>query len=122
MIIANGVDYDKYRSAVKIEKEIIELVSTFKYLGIVIDRNLSFSDHIDYLVKKIGKKIGFIRTCKYLSEWCIRTVYNTIIEPYFIYCSSILFLCNKTDLAKLQILQNKAVRLILIVNVILIHP
>jgi len=37
----------------------IERVEVMKYLGIIIDR-LRFTDHCDYVLKKIGKKISFL--------------------------------------------------------------
>ena len=37
----------------------IELVSTFKYLGFLIDEHLSFKDHILYTVKKLKLLLGF---------------------------------------------------------------
>ena len=44
----------------------IELVSSYKYLGVVIDDSLSFSAHIQQLVKKLKLKLGFffrIKSC-----------------------------------------------------------
>lgn len=40
-------------------------------------------------------------------------VYNTIIYPHFSYCISLLISCNKTDISRLQVLQNKCMRTIL---------
>ena len=37
----------------------IELVRSYKYLGILIDDNLSFKSHIDKLVSKLKLKLGF---------------------------------------------------------------
>ena len=37
----------------------IELVKSYKYLGILIDDNLSFKCHIDKLVSKLKLKLGF---------------------------------------------------------------
>ena len=40
-------------------------------------------------------------------------LYNHIIIPHFVYCPSILFLLNATQMDKLQKLQNRAMRMIL---------
>ena len=44
----------------EIDNEKIEQVQIIKYLGIVIDSKLKFNMHIDYLVKKILKKMDFL--------------------------------------------------------------
>ena len=37
----------------------IEAVSSYKYLGFLIDEHFSFKPHIDNLVKKLKLKLGF---------------------------------------------------------------
>lgn len=38
----------------------IERVTTYKYLGIWIDEKLAFDVHIDYLVKRLKPRLGFL--------------------------------------------------------------
>lgn len=102
------------KHVIKINNTVIEYVSEIKYLGVILDPQLTFSSHIDYLCKKIGKKIGFFnRISGVLSSWTKLLVYNTIIQPHFAYCASLLISCYKTDIRRLQLLQNKAMRIIL---------
>jgi len=42
----------------------LEMVSEMKYLGAIIDRNLNFAPHVDYVDKKIGTKLGVRRVDK----------------------------------------------------------
>lgn len=93
---------------------IIEKVHSMKYLGFIIDDKLNFHEHVEYLCKKIAKKIGFLsRISNKLNYMDKITVYQTIIAPHFEYCASILFSCTKGDIEKLQVLQNRAMRKIL---------
>lgn len=39
---------------------ILERVEVIKYLGVMIDSKLSFINHCDYMIKKIGKKTSFL--------------------------------------------------------------
>ncbi|KAJ8913408.1 hypothetical protein NQ315_008801, partial [Exocentrus adspersus] len=88
-----------------------------KYLGVVLDPSLTFCHHVDYLCKKIGKKVGFFyRISGVLSRNTKLLIYTTIILPHFTYCSSLLIACNKEDICRLQILQNKCMRIILKCN------
>ena len=41
--------------------EVIEVVKENKYLGVIIDDTLKFSCHINYVCKKIAKKIGVLK-------------------------------------------------------------
>ena len=43
--------------ALQIGDEIIEKKTTFKYLGVKLDANLTFKDHVDYLCGIIIGKI-----------------------------------------------------------------
>lgn len=99
----------------KINNEIIEKVENIKYLGFVIDKNLKLRDHIDYVCKKIGKKIGFFKRIRNkISVITAINIYNIIIKPHFEYGSTILYTCCvKEQLDRLQKLQNKAMRTIL---------
>ena len=65
----------------------IEQVNHTKFLGVVIDNKLDWSNHISYINSKIAKGVGIIcRTKKYFSSSAIIHLYNTFILPYMIYC------------------------------------
>lgn len=53
------------------------------------------------------------RTCKHVSRYYKTIVYRSIVEPHFIYCPTILFTIADSNIAKLQIKQNKVMRFIL---------
>ena len=84
---------------------------TAKFLGVVIDENLSWKNHINYIKAKIAKNVGIIRGLKYLlPESTLKTPYNTLILPYLNYCN-IIWASNKpTRLQPLLLLQKRAVR------------
>ena len=46
-------------SVVTLEGSDIEIVNSYKYLGILIDDSLTFKPHVLYLVKKLRLKLGF---------------------------------------------------------------
>lgn len=99
---------------IQIDNEQIERVNEFKYLGILIDEKLIFDKHINNIVKKTAMRIGILyRASNKLTSGAKLCIYNAMIKPHFQYCSTILFLCNNCDLDKLQVQQNKVMRLIL---------
>lgn len=100
-----------------ISGERIECVREIKYLGVIMDSDLKFTEHIAKLSAKISKKIGFLRRVRRnISLSCAITIYNTIILPHFNYCSSIIYMCNNEQQNRLQVLQNRAMRTILKCN------
>lgn len=101
----------------KINNVAVERVNEIKYLGVVVDKKLTFKNHINYICSKISKKVYFLyKSRKKLSLSAAIKIYNTTIKPHFEYCSSILFMANKTDKSRLQKLQNRAMRVILKVS------
>jgi exonuclease III len=99
---------------VNIDGENLEFVDEIKYLGVILDSHLKFNQHILLINKKVGKKINYLaRVGKYLSPWTKLLIYKSIIAHHFEYCCTILWETNEENIKKLQLLQNKAMRVIL---------
>ena len=62
----------------------IERTSTpVKYLGLVADDALTWSQHIDYISTKIARSVGILkRTRSFLPKQSLLTLYHPMIEPY----------------------------------------
>lgn len=118
MVIASKNNLKKIDNIrVCIDSTELEIVEHMTYLGVTIDNQLKFNKHIDVIVKKIAKKIGFLaRIGQNLSCWSRTLIYHTIIQPHFDYCSSILFMTGETQIQRLQLLQNRSMRVILQCN------
>ena len=56
-----------------------------KFLGVIIDNKLRWSNHINYIKNKIAKSIGIInKTRNFLSKNTPTNLYYTFIYPYLI--------------------------------------
>ena len=94
-------------------EEHIEVICNTKYLGVQIDKNLTLKNQIKSVTKKASRAIGFLKFAKhFLYEAIAKTLYNSIIEPHFQYCCSVLGCCNSTDILQLQRLQKRAARIV----------
>jgi hypothetical protein len=119
MVITNSsVTRKKFMNNIQhpicIENVEIEFVDEFKYLGVILDPHLTFDNHVNYIAKKIGKKIYYLaRIGKYLNEFTKITLYKSLIAPHFEYCSTIFWEMSDKNMEVLQKLQNKAMRVIL---------
>ena len=82
---------------------------------LIIDKKFNFNEQIDYLYKKVDKKISFFKRIRSkISKSTAINIYSTISKPYFEYGSTILFTCTSTNqLERMQKLQNRAMRIIL---------
>lgn len=66
--------------------------------------------HIDYICKKVAKKIGFLaRISRKLPIRDRVLLYKSIIAPHFEHCPSILFTSDENDFSRLQKLQNRVI-------------
>ncbi|XP_025268586.1 uncharacterized protein LOC112639318 [Camponotus floridanus] len=93
--------------------EVLKRVEVIKYLGIMIDSRLTFVEHCDYMLKKIGKKTSFLnRMGQYLTPYSRQIVYKTIIAPHFEYCATVIVGMGETQINKLQVAQNRAMRIL----------
>jgi len=83
-----------------------------KYLGILIDKNLSWKYHIDYVASKISRTIGIIaRLRHFILLSTLLTIYRSLVAPYLTYGIIALGQAAKSNLRKILILQKRALRL-----------
>ena len=104
-------------SQLKLRGEPIEWVSEFKYLGVIIDKNLSFDSHMKYTAKKVQSRLNAMRAISGLpggaNSKVLKKVYQATVRPILDYgCVAVAF-APKTHYEKLEKLQNKAIRTIL---------
>ena len=91
--------------------KLIQKVSTFKYLGFVLDSTLNFKPHISEVIKKVmHKRILLSKIITFLRSEVALSIYKLMILPYFDYCDVIYHSACKNDLDKLQRLQNKCLK------------
>ena len=112
MVIGDSSSSNNY--TISIAGQPIERVSKIKYLGVMIDDRLTFKDHCEYIAKKMSKKVNFLRRIRNrLDMKTALLLFDSLIVPHIDFCSSILFMLNEGDLHTLQLIQNRALRVIL---------
>ena len=89
----------------------INQVSTTKSLGILIDSNLTWGNHIDKLAKKIASGIAAVKRVRpFVPSATLHLIYKALIQPHFDYCNVVWGNCSMKLADKLQKLQNRAAR------------
>ena len=89
-------------SMIQIDSGTIEIVETFKLLGVTIDSRLNFVNHVNNVSKSILSKLYAIKRLFYLSFNVKMLFFKTFILPYFDYCLSLIIYFSKTAISKLS--------------------
>ena len=108
MIITNRpkIDIDVKLNGTPIERSVCE-----RFLGVLVDENLSWSDHIKSLASKISRNSGIIYKLKgIVPESVLKTLYNSFIQSNLNFCSSVWGLRSKNSVEPLFRAQKKAIR------------
>ena len=84
-----------------------------KYLGILIDADLSCKYHTDYICHKISKSIGIVaKLGHYIPRPLLLNIYHTLIAPYMNYSICTWRSCAQVYQKRLLVLQKRAFHLI----------
>ena len=83
--------------------------SSVKYPGCYLDNDLSGSTTVKNITRKTSAKIKFLqKNCRNLSYKTSKLLSNSLIQPYFDYCSSSLF-SELTEMSKNNLGQTGAI-------------
>jgi hypothetical protein len=97
---------------VRIKGQLVTAVGSVKYLGIHVDTELNWNNHIEYIISKIGKYAGIIgKVRRSLTPECIRLIYFSFVHSHLSYSTEIWGQCYPTTLKPLVTLQKKIIRI-----------
>ena len=103
-----------YSVKLKIENDNIDKVTHTKFLGVILDSQLSWKLHVKYIKGKVCKSIGIIYRAKhFLNRDSLICLYHAFLYPYLVYCVSIWGGSNVTTLSPIIKVQKRAVRCIM---------
>jgi len=91
----------------------LDRVTNTKFLGIVIDENITWKHHIDATSKTISRNIGVINKLKhYIPERILHSLYCSLVMPYINYGILVWGNACKTYVDKIFKIQKWAMRVI----------
>ncbi|KAI8499245.1 hypothetical protein Bbelb_230090 [Branchiostoma belcheri] len=108
----------KTRQAPPLELELrgqrLEQCPSVKLLGLHLDQNLTYDNHIAHIVKKCNRSLAQVGRVKDLLPHRQRiAVVNALIIPHIDYCCSVWGNTTQNNIRRLQVVQNRAARLAL---------
>ena len=96
-----------------IDKIIIKRDTTLKFLRVLIDENLTWKNHIDYVSSKISKNIGILyKAREILNRNNLRQLYFAFIQSYLQYANIAWASTHKSKLNQIFRHQKHAIRII----------
>ena len=99
----------------KINNNEIKRSSSIKFLGVLVDENLTWIDHITLVENKLSKNLGLLHKPKnYLNKKSMVSLYYSFIHSYLNYGNIAWCSTSMTKLKKLLSKQKQALRTILI--------
>ena len=108
MIFGRSNQPDHHR--VYIDNIVIERVNCNKFLGVIIDSKLSWSDHVSYIRHKMSKNLSVMYRVKWLlNNSALYMIYCTLVLPYISYCCEIWGNTYTTRVQPLYIIQKRAI-------------
>ena len=90
----------------------ISKVSHTKFLGVLLDESLTWSNHTSNIVNILSKYCGILyRLREVLPSKALFSLYNTLVFPHLIYCNLIWADSNNTNLHSIHLKQKRILRL-----------
>ena len=84
-----------------------------KLLGLTIDKNLNFNEHLSNVCKKASKKVtALARLAKIVPFEKKRLLFKSFIESQFSYCPLIWIFCSREMNRKINYIHERALRLV----------
>ena len=94
---------------ISLDGHVISRGNSLKMLGVTLDDNLNFNEHVRNICQTASCQINALkRISNFLNEQCRMNVYKSFISANFNYCPIVWLFCGKTNLNKLEKLQERA--------------
>lgn len=107
----------EFHSDITMDNSKISRCSQVKFLGIILDDNLHFGNHVLMISKKVACSLGVLfKLRSFVPETVLVSLYHTLISPYISYAIEAWYSTPKYVSNKINILQKRAVRCIKFLN------
>ena len=109
MIISN----QKYAIGMRIRDSILTKVSTVKFLGVTLDENFTFSDHVKNFTTNISKSVGAMRRlhCQLPADVMVKLCYS-LVYSHLTYAVLAWGTSGRTNAAKIECAHRRACKLL----------
>lgn len=98
---------------IQINRINIEQVVNIRYLGLILDENLNWKEHLHHVITKLSPMISAVyRARQFLTKGSKFNVYNAYFLSNFRYLIPVWGTCGIVAFQNMQILQNKVLKVL----------
>ena len=91
---------------------LIEKIVATKFLGVILNENLIWTDHVKVVLNKTSNNFGICRKLSFiLPSVVVKTLYNSQIKPYIEYCNIAQAVHGTVQIDVLYRIQKKCMRM-----------
>ena len=106
-----------FNLTLRLGTQIIEQSQEERFLGVIMDNNLTWKAHRIAIAQRISRNSGVLfRARHHFNNDTLKLLYFSFIQSHLIFCSSIWGLGSKNSLEKIFVAQKKALRAISFTN------
>ena len=116
LVFSKQARYERPYNSLKLNGQPVPQVETFKYLGITLDRRLSFNSHFTDVVQRCTRRLNLMKSIS-SREWgadrsTLLKMYTSLIRPILDYNAFIFDEISSSKIKTLQTIQNTALRIV----------
>ena len=90
----------------------LERMTNTKFLGVILEENLKWDKHIQFVADKVNKISGLLYLTRHkLSFNAMKHIYFSLVYPHFVYCQTVWGAAGNSKLNQLVIAQNSPSKL-----------
>ena len=105
---------DSCEISLRVANTDVKLNDCVKLLGVYIDYELKFTNHVDHLCKRTPRQLSAIRRiAKYLNKDCIMKLFNAFILSNVNYSSIVWHFCPRESTSKVEKIHKSVLRIVL---------
>ena len=91
----------------------ITKITAHKHLGVILNSRGNWTDHVNYIIENVNKKINMLKGVKYkINRKCLEIMYKSFIRPSLEYADIIWDNLLQNDIERLEKIQKQALRII----------
>ena len=101
------------KEKILVKGNVVERVSSVKFVGVMLDQTLSWNHHIQMVKNKLAKSLGILKLAnKTLPKSIIKSLYFSFIYPHLVYCVEVWGNAADVHISQLLKMQKRCIRLI----------
>ena len=102
---------------IRIRNEIINFTDEIKFLGVSVDSNLKFTNHVRNICNKVSKiSCIFNKATSFLNPEVMKIMYSCLVYPHLTYAVEVWGNSNATQIKRLTSIKNKLIKKINVDN------